>query len=444
MHCSWYKNAFITFVLMGLMGFSAHAADTERVSLKGGGQLLVLRDESVPVVNLRITFEGAGASADTLGSRGLAYLTSQMIMEGAGARDADAFQDALAEHAIDMHASVDKDNLTISITALREQVPFAISLLGDALTRPRLDSADMARVRERTVAQLARLSEQPSYRADRLLAEQLFARHPYSNPQLGVAEEIARLEPQDITSFMQTYMTSGNILVAAAGDTDASLLEELLDEMVVLLAENEIGPVPVARAAFDQLGATVRAQADVPQTVIMFALPWVSRSDDNFYASYILSTLLGGQGLSSLLMQDLRETDGLVYSVSTGLDLARGANMLVGVAATRNDKADEVMQRISDRLRLLQQSGPAASRCTTTKTYLAGRMQLELDNTAAQADMLRMMQLNDLPENYLDKRVQAIEAVSCADITRVAASLLNPENLTFAVVGGAAPAAKAP
>lgn len=430
-------NSFFLFAFL-LCGVAspAAAADVTRTSLTGGGNLMVLVDETVPVVTLRVTFEGAGASSDTFGARGLAYLTSQMLLEGAGDKNSDAFQDALAEHAIHIRTDVDKDNLTIEIASLRDHVPLAMALLRDMLTSPRLNAADLDRVRSRTAARLARLSEQPSYRAERLMMEQLFPHHPYSNPVMGVAEELNRIEPQDITAFMQTYLTAGNIMVSAAGDTDEDDLENLLEPMLEALTENEMGPVPVARASLENAGSIVRAKADVPQTIIVFALPWIARADNDFYASYILNTVLGGQGLSSLLMQDLREQDGLVYGVSSRIDLARGANMLIGYAATRNEKADEAMQRITERLKLLQESGLTTAQCEAGKTYLLGRMQLELDNTATQADMLRMMQLHDLPENYLEKRVRTFEKVSCSDVNRVATSLLNPANITFAVVGG--------
>ncbi len=431
------KHLRVLYVmLLTWMPLSAQAFDVSRDALEGGGNLLTLHDDSVPVVNVRITFEGAGAAADSFGARGLAYMASQMLMEGTKEKTADAFQEALAEHAISMSASVDEDHFTLSITTLREHLPVAIDLAKEALLSPRLATEDLERVRVRTISRLARLSEQPAYRADRLLMSRLFEDHPYANPAMGTPEDLARLEPQDITAFIQTYLTAGNVVVAVAGDAETSDVETLLEPLLSGLEQNDMGPVPVARASLEHAGSTVKETMAVPQTVIAFALPWVARSDDNFYASYLLHMVLGGQGLSSLLMQNLREESGLVYGVSTQLNLARGASLLIGHAATRNESADEVMERTARLLKELQEKGVPSSACENAKTYLLGAMQLELDNTAAQVEMLRMMQLFDLPENYLDKRIRAVEATSCADVNRVAASLLNPANLTFAVVGG--------
>lgn len=415
------------------------AADAQYLSLSGGAKLAVIEDETVPVINMRFTFEGAGAASDIAGARGLAHFTAQMLMQGAGDLDSKAFHDMLAAHAIHFNAYVDDDHLTIAVETLSTHAPVALQLVQKIFTAPRFDATDMERIRTEILANLKRLNEQPGYKAARLLAQHIFHNHPYQNPVYGVAEEVNTITAEQMRRFMQSYITRGNLLVAAAGDISANGLSEALKNVIAPLPRNDTGPNPVARADIANLhdGQILHATMPVPQTVIRFSLPWIGRDDGRFYAAYLLQNVLGGQGLSSVLMQDLRGgEDGLVYHISTHLDLRRGANTLVGYAATSNDKVDAVIERITARLAYIKTHGLSAEQCEDGKTYLLGNLPLNLDNTAAMAETLRFMQLYDLPQDYIDQRAAYFSAVRCKQVAEIAGQLLDSDTLTFATVGG--------
>jgi zinc protease len=429
------------------MGFLAvmtaqNASAELRVSndiLLDSAKLSIAEDHHIQVVNLRFTFEGAGAATDVPGARGLAHFTAQMLQEGAGDLDSEAFGGALAASAIHISADVDEDHLTISLQSLSSHLPKALDLLQSMLVNPRFAPDDIDRLRAQLTAQLHRLKESPRYLASRLLKGHLFAHHPYNNPVLGVAQDIARIDKSQMQDFMKTYITRGNLLISAAGDIREKTLKKMLKPLVKSLPKNEMGPSGVARAVLASQGRILKETIDVPQSIITFAMPWIARDDEQFYMSYLLNRVLGAQGLSSLLMQDLRGgDDGYVYHVSTHLSLHRGANLLIGFAATRNDQVDEVIEKITQRFESIKQHGLTLDQCQNGKSFLLGRQPLQLDSTAAIADMLRMMQLYDLPENYLQKRAAYVRDIDCNAITALAASLFDENKVTFAVVGGSA------
>jgi zinc protease len=429
-------SALCGAVLLGLFSLPAYAITVDIATMDGGVQVWVAEDTTLPLVTLVLTFEGAGTTTDAPGYLGRAAFTAAMLTEGAGSYDAQAFAEHLAEHAIDISASVNEDALTVRVQTLREHLPYAIELVSLALSNPQFAAADVARVKAQTLAQLQRAQESPTYRASRLLATTLYGTHPYANAALGTPEDVAGLQLADMRDYVGSYLTRGHISVAAAGDISADDLADALDPLLQALPENIVGPAASAPVSVANLGTSTRENMEVPQTVILFALPWVSRGDPSFYASYLVKEILGGSGLTSRLAEAVRQSDGQVYSVSADLDLLKSSSILVGYAATRNDQVDDVKQRIRDTITELRLKGATTEECADAKTFVIGSLPIQLDSTGAMASMLQMMQRFDLSEDYLETRAATFDAISCQDINEEARNLLDPEALVFAVVGG--------
>src|SRR5258708_6763576 len=111
----------------------AFAADIKALDLGKKAEVWFSEDHTVPIVAFSITLP-AGSAYDPAGKAGLASFTAALIDEGAGNLDSRAFQEALADHAIQLRASVERDNMVISVVTLSENAPLAMHLLQTALT----------------------------------------------------------------------------------------------------------------------------------------------------------------------------------------------------------------------------------------------------------------------------------------------------------------------
>ena len=112
-----------------------------------------------------------------------------------------------------------------------------------------------------------------------------------------------------------------------------------------------------------------------------------------------------------------------------------GAGLFLGGAATRNDRAAESLKVIRNELERMAKSGPTEDELRNAKTYLTGSYALRFDSGSKIANQLIGIQLQDLGKDYPIKRNGLIEAVTIADIKRVADRLLKPDNLIVTIVG---------
>jgi zinc protease len=415
----------------------AHAAvAVETTSIGHGVKAWYATNDTVPVVDIILSFEGAGSASDAEGKSGRAAFAASLLTEGAGALDSSAFRRALEEKAITMDVSTEEDRLKIHIYCLREHAARAGELLAMALAAPRLDESDQLRMKADIGSLMARLNEHPGYRAERALVERAFKDHPYANAPYGSTASLAALNAQDVKDYFKTYVTRGSLIVAASGDVDASLLDDVLGPVIDVLADNDSGPVSVTQATLGGAGEMLQQSMAIPQTTILFAAPAIARDDPKFYALYLLNHILGGSALFSRLGDDVRREKGLVYSIDTDLDIKRGASLISGSLATRNATAAQAITEVKAVLTSMHDKGVTTEECADAKSYVIGSFTRKLDSSTSIANLLLSMQVHRLGEDYISKRESYFKKVSCADINAVAAQLLNPSRFLFVSVGG--------
>ncbi|MFM9889253.1 MAG: M16 family metallopeptidase [Rickettsiales bacterium] len=425
----------LAVMLLSTPAFAAIEVETTR--LGHGVSVWYAANNRVPVVDVVLSFEGAGSASDAEGKSGRAAFAASLLNEGAGDLDSASFQRTLEEHAITLQASTDHDRLQVHVHCLREDAPRAGELLALALSRPRLDPADQARIKEELGGLLQRLDESAGYQAQRLLEKRAFAGHPYASPPYGTPESIAGLDGQDVRDFMKTYITRGNVTVAAAGDVDSSLLDQMLGPVIEALPENDAGAVAVTPITLQGGGENLQRSMPLPQSVVVFAAPAIARDDKRFYAAYLLNHILGGSALDSRLAQ-LRRQNGLVYNIDTDLDIRSGSVFFYGSLATRNHSVEAAIAQAKTVLGTLREKGVTTQECADAKSYVLGALPRQLDSSSAVTSMLLTMQIQHLGREYLDERTTLFNRVSCGDINTLAAELLAPEHFLFATVGGTA------
>lgn len=411
------------------------AITVETASLGHKVEAWYAANDAVPVVDVVLSFERAGSTSDPEGKEGRAQFSAAMLSEGAGDLDALAFTRALEEKAITIEAAAYGDRMLVHVHALRDAAPRAGELLALALTKPRFNEPDVARIRTSLLSRLRSLQENPDYVAERAFDEHAFAGHPYARTPDGTAASIGAITVPDMRDYLGSRLTRSSLLVVASGDVDASLLKSMLAPLVDALPEGKAEEAPVAAIAMQGAGTSVEVARDLPQSVVVFGAQGVERHDKRFYAVYLLNEILGGNGLVSRLADDVRQKKGLVYGVSSDLDLRRGSALLRGQLASRASSAAEAIQAVKATLADMHAHGVSEQQCSEARTYVLGSFPLQLDSSNSVDTALLMMRIYDLGRDYLSQREHYFRAVRCVDINEAAKELLDPARFFYVTVG---------
>jgi len=421
-------------ILGALLWAGAVQAETSVKTLTspGGLSAWVLEEPAIPFTALNIMFSG-GAALDPPDKRGAAFLMTGLLEEGAADLDSQAFAAAKEALSASFSFDVSDDTLSISVRVLTENRAEALALLKTALMQPRFDPDAIERVRQQVLSILASNAQDPTDIAQRVWAEQAFGDHAYGTSYEGTESSVAALTRADLLTAHQNLLVRDALSISAVGDITAEELGPILDDLLGdLPAGSALEPAPLE---LDIPSGLTVVDIPTPQSVAIFGHSGIDRAHPDFFAAFILNTILGGQGIESRLTAEVREKRGLTYGISTVLISKDSANVMLGQVASANDRIGAAIEVIRDEWRKLARDGVTAEELQAAQTYLTGAYPLRFDGNSQIARILVGMQRQGLGLDYIKTRNAKINAVTLPEINRVAAQLLKPEALNFVVAG---------
>ncbi|XDA98633.1 pitrilysin family protein [Sulfitobacter sp. LCG007] len=421
----------LLFVLATAMPLRAEV-EIQEVTSPGGLTAWLVEEHSIPFTALEIRFRG-GASLDAPGKRGAINLMTGLLEEGAGELDARGFARATEELATSFGFDVSDDELSISARFLTENREASVALLRAALTEPRFDAEAIERVRGQVLSIIRAEREDPGDIASRTFDGMAYPDHPYATSLNGTEDSVAALTREDLVEAKDAVMARDRIYIGAVGDITADELASLVDELLGdLPAEGAPSPAHIDVAL---PGGVTVVPFETPQSVALFGQRGIALDDPDYFPAMVLNQVLGGGSFESRLMQEVREKRGLTYGVYSYLASRDYAEVYMGSVSSANDRIAQAIGVIRDEWEKAATEGVSAQEVDAAKKYLTGAYPLRFDGNGPIANIMVGMQMMGLPVDYIATRNDKVDAVTLEDVNRVASELLDPEELTFVVVG---------
>lgn len=416
-----------------------------RRTLGNGLSLAVIERRGLPMVSLALVVP-AGSASDPAPRPGLASLTADMLDEGSGNRSALDMQAALARLGTELDTEVGADAVVLSLTLVDRFVPDALGLLAEIVARPRLDSADLERVRTLRLNRIRQLRDVPGVNAEVVFAREVFGRHPYGHLTIGTSESLAGIGQAQVAGFHERHYDPARATLIAAGAVDeAEFARQAADALSGWMARSGhegassdaeraagLAPLPPAQPArrlfiVDRPGAA--------QTELRVGHLGAPRRTPDFHALVLVNAVLGGH-FSSRLNLNLRERRGFTYGVRSAFDFRAMAGPFSVQTSVQTDATAEAAAEILGEIRAITADRPVGdderglSEATLTKGYPRN---FETAGQAARG--VAQMAIYGLPDDTFAMFCPRVRAVTPADLARVAAQYLHPDRAIVVAVG---------
>ena len=411
----------------------AAATEVQRVVSPGGIEAWLVHSDAVPVISMAFSFAG-GNAADPDGLAGLANLTSYLLDEGAGDLDSAAFQERLAASAIRLSFDDTADRFGGSFRTTTMRADDAFELLRLAVNEPRFDPEPVDRMRAAVLADIRSNVASPRWMAWRSYYDLAYPDHPYRQPSRGTVATVQSIAADDLHAYVDRTFTRDTLVVGVAGDITPDALGQRLDQVFGDLPATGTRP-DLPEQAPGAGGLRVLIDRDGAQSQLLMVQPGIRRDDPDYYVAAVLNHILGGGGLNSRLMAEIRQERGLTYGIYSALIQFEATTQWMVAASMAPGNVPEAVEAVTAEIDGIREDGVSTTELQDAITFMTGSFPLSLTTTADIAGLLEAMQVHDLGIDYLDMRNARIAAVTLEQVNALARERLSPEALTIVVAG---------
>ncbi|HEX2542468.1 MAG TPA: pitrilysin family protein [Caldimonas sp.] len=304
-------------------------------TLANGVRVLVLRLPHLETASVSV-FIRTGSSHESRRLNGISHFVEHMAFKGTHGRSCQQINLDAERLGADVNAHTDKDHTAYHMRGRARDAGAFLRMLGDIVQNSSFPAAELERERQVILHEMSEDDDDALATADKLFDNACFRSHPLAQPVIGNRANIRRFTRDELLAYVHGQYSGANVVVGVAGNVDpAATLEQAEAAFGAMRRGSE------NRVALPEYvgGIAAKAQAGYSQTHVVLGFPIPSARDD-YHASAVAAALFG-EGMSSPLMDEIRERRGLVYYASCTAEVNELAGLFVVEASTAPEHADE-------------------------------------------------------------------------------------------------------
>lgn len=426
--------SFIALFNSNQISAGENKMDFKNIKLNNTTKIKYLYRDNIPIVYVTVVIPASPLDEEKASQ---AYLTAHMLTYGTKNRSARQIEEEIDFLAISIEKKVTHDYTMLTLATTKRNLKKAIELFFDILQNPIFPEDEFRREVSILEKSLKQMEKEPSFIANKTFFKNLFGEHPYGRPVEGEPEKLKELKREDLIIFYEKFYKPDRMIFSFIGDINEIELNEIFTKF---LDNRNIGETDrkIKQLEFSKRNKPIEIlikREDLTQSTIVLGFEGISRKDPDFYAFSIMNYVLGGGGLTSRLAKQVREEQGLAYSIYSNFNpyLLPGAFFIEVKTKTENTR--KVVNIIIEELKSLKDKGISDEELREAKAFLIGSFPLRIDTMKKISQFLPLIDFYDLGDDYIDKYPQYIDNVSTNDIKIVINKYININSYLLVVVG---------
>jgi predicted Zn-dependent peptidase len=360
---------------------------------------------------------------------GVSHMLEHMAFKGTTTRSARAIAEEIEAVGGILNAYTSREQTAFHARILKDDIPLALDMIGDILTNPTFEQAELERERQVVLQELGQARDTPDDIVFDHLQSAIFQDQPLGWPILGEEATVNAFDRAMLQSYMAAQYRLEGMTLIASGAVDHAGILALAEEKCAGLNR---GAVPIA-APSRYTGGDFREVQDLEQAHVAYAFPGLSNCDPDYFVAQIYATALGG-GTSSRLFQEAREKRGLCYSIYAFSNGFQDSGFLGIYAGTGEKEAAEISAVIAGEMDAmagnLTEAEVARARAQLKVSLLMG---MERPGTRAEQIAGQLFALGRVQSSA--EIVAQLDGIDVAAVKRYAAQVMQSSSPTIAALG---------
>ena len=407
----------------------------QKRTLSNGLNVWIVEAHEVPLVQVNLLVQ-AGSGDDPAGKFGLASLTAAMLDEGAGTRTALQIADDVEFLGADLGTSSSFDASAVRLNVPSARLAAALPIMADVALRPSFPQAELDRLRQERLTTLLQVRDDAAQVAPMAFARVVFGgTHRYGTSAMGTTATIKSFTTSDLRSFHSSMFQPASATLVVVGDVTAGTALPLLEKHFggwKPAGGATRSPVPQA-PQLSQAQVTIVDMPGAEQSQVRIGWVGVPRATADYFTLQVMNTILGGS-FTSRLNQNLREKNQFTYGASSRFDMRLSAGPFFAGAGIQTDKTAEALREFFNELNGITKP-VSAQELAKAKNYVALSFPSEFETIQDLASHIEEMIVYRLPDNYFERYVANIQAVTVDAVQKAAATYIQPGRFAVVIAG---------
>ena len=405
--------------------------DIERTVLPNGVRVITEKMPNVRSVSVGVWIN-SGSREETPEQSGISHFIEHMVFKGTKNRSAEQIARAADSIGGGLDAFTSKELVSYNVKVLDEHLPEAFDIVSDLVRNPLFESADIEKEKGVILEELKMETDNPEYLIHEIFSSNFWKGHALGRSILGTRQTIRGFDHDKIERYYKHIYTPKNILITAAGNLSHKRLTRLAEDHFGELKRQPVAaqaevPKPHAPLVF-------RNRMSLEQVHVYMGIPSIPMAHKERFVWYILNAILGG-GMSSRLFQNIREKQGLAYTVFSELTMYRDAGCMLVYAGTSARSAGKVVESVVNEMHELVVNKVTAEELRRAKDHMKGSYVLGLESTSSRMGNLARQEVYFKRFFTLTELLNCIEAVTAEQVQALAEKFFDPKRTAVAMLG---------
>ncbi len=408
-------------------------------TMPNGLKVILRESHDAPLASFWVWYR-IGSRNESAGLTGLSHWVEHMQFKGTPSLAKGAIFREVTKNGGTLNALTSNDWTGYFETLPSDRLDMALRIESDRMANSLFDPTETESERTVILSERQGAENSPTYLLFEEVVATAFHAHPYRHMVIGYESDLKRITRDDLYSHYRRAYHPANAFITAAGDFDAEDLFRRIEEHFGDIEAGSVLP-PVAAVEPAQRGerrVTLRQPAPTSYLRLAYHTP-EGRHPDTAAILVADAVLSGGKGMGFGGGGQMGRSARLYRSlVAAGLARAAGSDfeltidpflLIVGVTALPGANPARIESVIDEEFeRLAAEPAPAEELGRAVKQVKAQYV-YSGEGVTNQAYWLGQMEVVDSYQRA-ERLLYEIEAVTPADVQRVAATYLQPQNRT--------------
>ncbi len=303
-----------------------------------------------------------------------------------------------------------------------------LRLLAEMVSRPCLTEKSFHEAKKEVMSLSASTKMSASKVADRIFYDSLFKENPGFGYLFGNPERLGQIQLKDIQDFHRKFYNPANLMLVVSGNLPAGQTASIIKKYFSGTWGEAGWQPPEYTPQFKPLNILVREKIGRQQSHISLANTCEVKEED-FPSFYVLEAIFNDR-----LSFNLREKQGLAYSLGMHFRKYHGAQWYRITMGTRPENIDRAIEGIREEIRNIREATFEEKEVQKTINAILGRRGMRRLDRVSQAYHINMKVLDGYAPEADDHEVEKLKKVSVKDVERLARQVFQGDNYLVVIV----------